>query len=153
MASLRTVNYLRQTRQNILKTIKDLSADQLNKIPDGFNNNIIWNVAHVMVTQQLLVYKLSGQALYISEDEVNAYKKGTKPEKTVSSQEIENIKVRLLSLVDKFKEDLENDKFKNYNEYTTSFGVTLSSSEDAVEFNNVHEGLHLGSIMALKKLV
>jgi hypothetical protein len=29
-------------------------------IPEGFNNNLIWNIGHIIVSQQLLVYKLSG---------------------------------------------------------------------------------------------
>jgi len=40
--------------------IEDFSLEELNKIPEGFNNNIIWNIAHVIATQQALVYGLSG---------------------------------------------------------------------------------------------
>jgi len=36
------------------------SLEELNKVPKGFRNNIIWNIAHCIVTQQLLIYKLSG---------------------------------------------------------------------------------------------
>ena len=50
------------TRKNLLNSIKDLSIDELTKIPNGFNNNIIWNAGHNLATQQLLVYKLSGQS-------------------------------------------------------------------------------------------
>lgn len=148
-----TVSFLRQVRQNILDAINGLSSEQLNSIPQGFNNNIIWNAAHVLVTQQLLVYKLSGLKTSVSEEEIASYKKGSKPLKKVSEQEIEDIKKRLMSSVDKFQEDLENDEFKSYHTYTTSFGLTLSSSQEAMEFNNIHEGLHYGSILALKKLV
>ncbi len=153
MASSKTVNYLRQVRKNTLNTIEGLSTEQLNTIPTGFNNNIIWNVAHMLVTQQLLVNKLSGVDIEASPEEVMAYKKGSKPQGVVSEEEINNIKRRLLSSVDAFEENLAQNKYQNYQEYTTSFGVTLSSCEDAMEFNNVHEGLHFGSILALKKLV
>jgi len=153
MASSETAHYLRQIRNNALKAMEGLSTDQLNKIPNGFNNNIIWNAAHMLITQQLLINKLSGVAPYASPEEIQAYKKGSKPERTVSSEEIADIKSRLLSSVDKFEEDMQANKYKNYNEYTTSFGVTLKSAEDAMEFNNIHEGLHYGSILALKKLV
>ncbi|MGB5463369.1 MAG: DinB family protein, partial [Aureibaculum sp.] len=30
---------------------------------------------------------------------------------------------------------------------------TLNNIQDAIEFNNFHEGIHLGYILALKKLV
>ena len=60
---------LAKTRAIILYYIKELSLDQLHIIPDGFNNNIAWNIAHLVVTQQLLHYKLSGNdcLLYTSD--------------------------------------------------------------------------------------
>lgn len=56
---LQTIPLLNATRQNILTLMQGLSADQLNKMSAGFNNNLIWNAGHVLVTQQLLYYKLS----------------------------------------------------------------------------------------------
>lgn len=35
------------------------SLEQLNKIPAGFNNNLIWNIGHIIVAQQSLIYQLS----------------------------------------------------------------------------------------------
>ncbi|PHO01645.1 damage-inducible protein DinB, partial [Rhodobacteraceae bacterium 4F10] len=51
---------LKRSRDLVLKRIEGLSLEQLHIIPEGFNNNIAWNVAHLVVTQQLLHYKLSG---------------------------------------------------------------------------------------------
>ena len=36
------------------------TPEQLALIPEGFHNNILWNIAHCVVTQQLLCYKLAG---------------------------------------------------------------------------------------------
>ena len=35
---------------------------------------------------------------------------------------------------------------------TTSYNVILKTVEDAIVFNNIHEGLHLGYMMALNRL-
>ena len=48
------------TRNNIINAIEGLSLEELNTVPKGFNNNVIWNVGHVVATQQLLCYKFSG---------------------------------------------------------------------------------------------
>jgi len=146
-------NILRITRNNILNSIEELSLEQLNKIPNGFGNNIIWNVAHVLVTQQLLVYKLSGVSPRISDELIDKYKKGTIASSDVSQQEIEEIKNLFIQTVDWLEEDYTNDVFNNYTEYSTSYNITLNSTEDAILFNNVHEGLHFGYIMAMKKMV
>ena len=36
---------------------------------------------------------------------------------------------------------------------TTSRGFELNTLEDAIAFNNFHEGLHIGSVMSLLKFV
>jgi hypothetical protein len=43
--------------------------------------------------------------------------------------------------------------FNEYKAYPTSFGVTLSEIEEAIMFNNVHEGMHLGYCIALRKVI
>ena len=57
----------------------------------------------------------------------------------------------LFSSLEKLVEDYNNGLFKNYNEYTVSTKSTLTNAEEALEFNNFHEGIHLGYILALKK--
>lgn len=139
------------TRKNILKTIENLSEEQLNKIPEGFSNNIMWNVAHVLVTQQLLCYKLSNQEMSLDDSFVDLFKKGSAADYEVNQEEADLIKEELLVLVAKLKEDYNAGIFKEFTEYPTSYNVTLSSVEDAIQFNNVHEALHMGYIMAMKK--
>jgi len=144
---------LKANRLIILKIIENLSLEQLNKIPDGFNNSIAWNVAHLPVIHQLLCYKLSGLKMTVSKEMVEKYQKGTAPNTNMTQEELEEVKKSYLSQVDKFVDDYKNNLFKTYNAYPTSANVTLFNISDAIEFNNFHEGIHLGSILALKKLV
>ncbi|WP_433814150.1 DinB family protein [Flavobacterium johnsoniae] len=140
-------------REILLKILDNHSLEQLNKIPEGFNNNIIWNVAHCVAAQQTLVYKLSGLPTMVSEDFISKYRKGTKPEGNVSKEEVNEIRAFLLSTFEKTKNDFQSGLFVDYNEYTTSMGFTLKNVQDALDFNNYHEGIHTGIAMSLKKLV
>ena len=144
---------LEQTRSNILKAIQDFSIEQLNTIPEGFNNNLIWNFGHVVATQQLLCYALSGLPMHMDKGLVDKYRKGSKPIDFVDEAEYELLKSLAFSLIEQTKADYANGIFESYKPYTTSFNVTLSSVEEAITFNNVHEGLHFGSVLALRKLV
>ena len=139
------------TRSNILKTIEDLSLEQLNMVLTGFKNNIIWNVAHLVVTQQLLCYKLSGLEMYIDKDLVEKYKKGSEVDFIVNQEEVDNIKKLLMEFPNRLETDYNNSIFENYAEYPTSYNITLNSIEDAIQFNSAHEALHFGYIMAMKK--
>lgn len=144
---------LKKTRTAILKIIQPFSNEQLNKVPEGHKNNIAWNVAHLLVTQQLLCYKNAGLPMCLSDEMVDKYKKGTKTEGIVSAAEFEEIKRLFIEMPEKLEEDYNNGIFKNYNVYTTSLNVTLTDFDSALAFNNFHEGIHLGVLFGLRKLI
>ena len=133
--------------------LNQFSLDKLNKIPDGFSNNLIWNITHVIVTQQLLVYGNSQLPMLVSDEMVAKYRKGSKAEHDVNQEEVNEIRSLLFSTLEKTQDDYFNGHFKNYIEYTVSTKSTLTNVEEALEFNNFHEGIHLGYILALKKLI
>jgi len=87
-----TFDVLSNIRVFSKKYLENNSLEDLNKIPKGFNNNIIWNIGHIVVTQQLLAYKLSGLPMQVSDDLINKYRKDTKPEGFVSQEEVDEIK-------------------------------------------------------------
>ncbi len=140
-----------KNRAFLKSLIENHSLKDLNTVPEGFNNNIIWNIAHTIAVQQSLVYKLSGLPALISEDMIDRFKKGTKPERDLSQAEVDEIKGLLFSTIEKTKEDYENEIFQNYHQYTVTTKNTLTNVLEAIEFNNYHEGIHLGYILALKK--
>lgn len=140
-------------RQLIAPVLETYSVEQLNKIPEGFSNNLIWNIAHIIVTEQILVYKLSGLQPLIPEAVIEKYKKGTRPEGVVAEPEIFQIKEWLNTNLIQTEKDYQAGVFKTFQEYPTSSGYVLRNVEDALAYNLFHEGIHLGVIMALKKLV
>ena len=54
---------------------------------------------------------------------------------------------------EKMEDDFNNNVFTNFKTYPTSYNFTLSAVEDAIVFNNAHEAMHLGFMIALKKMV
>nr|WP_298989751.1 DinB family protein [uncultured Polaribacter sp.] len=144
---------LRKSRELVVKELEGLSMDQIHKIPEGFKNNIAWNVAHLVVTQQLLHYKLSGLNCLCTDELIESHRKGTAPTKTFTEEEFEEVVELLLGLPDTLQEDYEAGIFENYTEYPTSTGFTLTSIENAIPFNNFHEGIHYGIIRSIKKFL
>lgn len=140
-----------QNRKILHKILNETPKEKLLKIPEGNRNNIWWNIAHVVVTQQVLVYNLSGLPTLVPTDIVEKFRKGTVPDGTATDEEIEAIKGFLFSTVEVSQKDYENGLFKDFNSYTTSVKITLNSVEDSLAFNVYHEGLHLGVIIALIK--
>ncbi len=142
-----------KTRVILKNFLETISLEDLNKIPEGFNNNIIWNIAHLVATQQILVYKFSEVPALVSDELIDKYRKGTKPETDVTQEEVDEIKELLFSTLDQTRKDYEAGLFKNYNTITTSMDSTLSNVDEAIAYNNFHEGIHLGSVLALRHVI
>ena len=148
---LQLADNLHIIRTNMLTVIDGLSMDQLTRIPSGFNNNMIWNLGHALATQQLLVYKLSGLPMKVDEAFVDRYRKGTSPgDQLPYEEDLAFIKSQLFPLAEKMGKDFEAQLFVHFQEYETSFGVKLHDAYEAATFNNLHETLHLGYMMAMK---
>ncbi len=149
----RAIDIIKQPRLLILKEIEHLSTEQLNKIPEGFNNNIAWNLGHMIAAQQGLCYKRSGLDTTVSEDFFHTYKPGTKPEKFIDDAEVSFIKEQLFISIEKLEAGLDKGIFVDYTKVMTRYGIELSSINEAVAFLPFHEGFHIGYIISLKRLV
>lgn len=146
-----TFDITKKTRTIFFHLLESHSLEQLNKKPEGFNNTIFWNIKHVVVTQQLLTYGLSGLPMLLSKAEIEAFKKGSKTEVAATNEEVNLLKKQLFSTLKQTEEDYKKGLFKTYTEYTVSTKSTLTTIDEALEFNNFHEGIHLGYVLALKK--
>ncbi|GGH21396.1 DinB family protein [Mucilaginibacter phyllosphaerae] len=142
-----------QPRIKILETLQGFTVAQLNTIPAGFNNNIIWNLGHMVAAQQGVCYKRAGLNTWVDDAFFQRYKPESKPEAPVDEEEFENIKQLLVSSLDQLKKDYADSVFTNYPAWTTRYGVKIANIEDALAFLPFHEGLHIGYIMAMRKLV
>ena len=147
-------NILLQNRKMLYAILRKTPRESLFEIPVGFRNHIFWNIAHVVVTQQLITYGLSNLPMHVSAEWVAKYRKGTAPGvEQASEEEITEMQDLLFSTLEQTKDDYRKGLFKEYQTYTTSAKVTLGSVEDALTFNVYHEGPHLGAILALQKAI
>lgn len=146
---------IRASRKALLSLVEGLSTEQMNKIPVGFKNNLAWQMGHLVVSQQILCYKLSNNDLIIDPTLVDKYRNGSKPESLISAEEIAQIKSYLLDTIDQLEQDLATEKFNNYTPYTISTykDYRLEKIEDAVKFIVSHDGLHYGCSLMMKKFV
>lgn len=148
----KTLEVMKACRAKWLTTLNDLTNEELNQIPTGFSNNLAWQLGHVVVSQQLLCYKLSGNPFLVDENLIDLYKNGSKPERNFSTEEIEQMKGYLISTVDQLVVDLENGIFENFTPYTVSTypGFALNNINDAIKFIVSHDALHYGCSLMIK---
>ncbi|MCB0211316.1 MAG: DinB family protein [Anaerolineae bacterium] len=148
-----SIHSLIKTRHLIEEAVSDLSPQQMLSIPSGFDNNIAWNLGHIVVVQQLLHYRLCGLEMAVSQQQIAMFKTGTSPTEWQAEPDLDSIIALLHELPKKLLDDYQAGRFGNFNSFTTSTGIYLETLEDAIAFNNFHEGLHLGFILSLRNLV
>ena len=145
---------LASTRRHVLDVLAPLTLAQVNRIPEGFNNNLVWNAAHCFVTQVLLTEGLSG--LPVDDLPANflaTYRKGGRPTRDVDAEELAFVRRCLAEGPERLRGVLAAADRSAFRPYATSYGVELTRLGEAVRFNNVHEAMHYGVMLAQRRLV
>lgn len=143
-----------QTRQNILSITQALSPDQLTFIPQGHKNNILWNLGHVVSIQQLLVYRAAGLPVSVPDSFLKLFKKDTSPADWNKMPDIDNVRTLLQHTHDLFLADYKKRLFTDQPfkmKLKMVYGLTVSTPQEAMLFNNTHEAMHLAIIMGILK--
>lgn len=152
----KNLDKIKNFRLYLLKQIENLTEDQLNYIPSGYNNNIIWNLAHVVAAQQNMCYVRAGLPVAIEDKYFTPYMPGTKPSAFVSEEDVKAIKDLLIVSMDTLQSDLDQNKFVNYSPSVMIpkvYGFGIANIEEALEYLLYHEGYHSGCILSLKHFV
>ncbi|WP_416147655.1 DinB family protein [Salipaludibacillus sp. HK11] len=146
---------LRFVRDNTIGHVEEMNDETALTIPEGFNNNIKWNLGHIFVVQEKFAFYSAREEMNIPDRFTELFNPGTKPgdwgEEVPSIHELifllEN-QVRRVEQVLKFKvkEDVEQP-------YTTSTGLTLSTVEEFLSFCLYHEGMHFDAIKSINRII
>lgn len=140
-------------RNTMVRILNNYTLEQLNTIPQGFNNNVFWNIAHVISIQQMLVIGLAGQRWQVDKEIVKEFKKDTKPKRTYDQADIDLISKLLIESIGGIQKGFEANEFANYKEYKTLTGFVIKDFDSACAFNLFHEGLHVGHIQSMLKFI
>lgn len=133
--------------------LDNYEAQRLFMIPEGFGNNLFWNMAHTVAVQQLLTYGRAGVTPVLPQSFLEAFKPGSPAPGENENKLIKELKGYLYKGVQQIEKDVEAGKFVNFETYTTRTGYEIDSIEKALHFNNYHEGIHLGYLLCIKKFV
>jgi DinB superfamily len=141
------------SRTRIAELIDGLSVERLNRIPDGLDHNIIWTIGHILASQQFFMYKRTRLPFTIDAELIMKYRSGTKASSDVSKEEIEYLVAQLPKTWIDIQHDYEKGMFKQFDAFTSKRGVPIATIEDAIAFHTFHEGVHLGWIWMIRKLI
>jgi uncharacterized damage-inducible protein DinB len=144
-----------------LRTLAFLDAtteEQADGMPDGFRNSIRWNLGHILLTHENLLYSFLGEQEKkgIPEGFDGLFGFHTSPltwkENNLTPPSLSVLRNLLEDQPKRFKE-VFSGRLNEQGEKPFNLGsVTLTTLADVFAFTNWHEGLHQGTITTIKRV-
>lgn len=133
---------LEDKRARLLALTTNLSVEQYNSIPDGFNNNIIWNMGHTLAVAENYLYSKNGLPRPAHVISLAEYERGTRPILPLSAYQIDQIRTLLAEPVN-FSVEIGDQQAKSND------AAVFMISEKSVNFVLFHDDYHYNSILAI----
>jgi hypothetical protein len=135
-------------RNRTLEVIAGITEEQADIVPKGFNNNIRWNIGHILTAQERMAFRLIGEPMELPEELMNLFLNGTKPADWQSAPpDLATLRELLEGQQARLRERLKG----RLNEKLTVPFRDFGTLAEALIFSIGHESLHAGYIMALKR--
>ena len=146
-------NQLKVIRSNTINAVKEISESQADSVPEGFNNNIRWNLGHVYLVQEKFAFGFISEPMQIPEGFTELFGRDTKPSDwKVQPPTLPELIKLLEDQTSRIKEKLDNRLAEVVaNPFNMPSGLTLKTIGEFLIFSMYHEGQHVQTIKMLKK--
>lgn len=142
-------------RNVTIRIANELSQKQIEQTPEGFPHNIHWNLGHIYVISERFYSRMTNTAPHFPNNIDTYFNPGTSPINWNAS--VPSVETIVSLLEDQLKRYVAIDSSildENVQEpYTTTSGFTLSTPHEFIRFGFYHEGMHIGIMKSILKLV
>ena len=143
-------NQLKSYREDTLSLLEDVSTEEAEIMPSGFNNNIRWNMGHIYLDQYLWIETQTKEKTNVPSEFNIWFGYGTSP--ADFSSETPSYK-ELITLLENQIEDIRF-KFGSKLEIENSpTEMGMHTIEQVLIRTIFHEGIHFQNILNLKKFI
>jgi hypothetical protein len=137
-----------------LHSLSKVQEEHIHTVPDGFSNNILWNVGHILLYGELLLVRAADNTGKLPSEYKGLFGGGTKPADWQG--EVPSFQ----SLLGKLKEqqDWLAAEFGDRLHEKVAVPIQIRDVQfhtygDILSFVMYHEGLHLGLINAMNRIL
>ena len=153
MASDSLIKAIHEMRAFTLTSIKGVTEPQFLTIPDSFNNHILWNIGHTLFDQCYELYHSSGVSLPVPEAYADRFRSGSSPREWAAQPDCSEVLEHFQALNDTIVSDYEQGAFSGFQPYELDDDTPVDTIEESILFDLMHQAMHAGSVLALRKLV
>ncbi|MFC4101681.1 DinB family protein [Paenibacillus xanthanilyticus] len=144
---------LRFVRDSTIKQVKEMSEEEARTVPRGFNNNILWNLGHILLVHEKFSFALANEKMELPKHFAEVFAPGTMPKHWGTQVPGLNEILLLLSMqIERTGQTLEHRLEEKLEEpFVTSAGLELLAVKECLSFCIYHEGMHFAAIKAIKQ--
>ena len=145
---------LEVVRGNTIKAVNGISENQANYIPEGFNNNILWNLGHIYLVQEKFAFNFIPEPMHVPDGFTELFDRGSKPSEWKLQPPTLTEMVNILEDQTKRIKKVLAERLEEVvaNPFVMPTGLTLKTVEEFLTFSMYHEGMHVQTIRILEKL-
>jgi hypothetical protein len=138
-------------RQGILRTINDVTEEMAKEIPEGFPHNILWQIGHVNVSLEQIVFHFAGEQVNLPEGYADLFSRGTSPaDWKTEPPTLETLRLQLSDQMDRLKQTFANRLDEKIAQPFEAGPLKLDTIGELILFSLFHESEHVGGIKGLK---
>ncbi|MBS4201860.1 DinB family protein [Bacillus sp. FJAT-49732] len=143
-------NQMESYRSYVLGVLENVSEEKAEIIPKGFNNNIRWNLGHLYLDQYLWIQAVTKEETAVPEEFNKWFGFGTTPKDfTNDTPSYSELKILLEQQPNEIKREYGNRLEEEFS--PTEMG--MHTIEQVLIRTIFHEGMHLQTILDIKKLI
>jgi hypothetical protein len=147
------IRNMRAMRIYAHQILEGLTVQQLMTVPKGAANSILWNMGHVCTDQVNMLYAPSGLPSPLPDDFHTWFDPGTSPADWTKEPPLPEVLAASRELNTKVVKDFEGRRFRDFTPYSITEGYSIDSIEEAIAYHTIHEGMHIGVILTLRRFV
>ncbi|BCB06028.1 DinB family protein [Bacillus sp. KH172YL63] len=148
------MDFIRQRTIAALDTTTEAHADE---IPSGFRNSIRWNLGHILLSHENLVYSFAGEneqkSLPPTYDELFSFNTSPETWGTLVPPSLAELREHLEAQPKRLRETFSGRLDETGEKpFVLGGNTTFTTIGEVLSFANWHEGLHQGTITSIKRV-
>lgn len=145
--------HMETVRGLTLKAISELTEEEADRIPEGFNNNIRWNLGHVTFIQERVTLQLFGEQMEVPKLYKLLFAPGTSPKNwqfpAPSLKELEKVMSEQTNRIQNVLSGRLDEKLDSA--FTNGIGLTFETIGECLLFTLYHEAYHMHAINQIRR--
>lgn len=137
-----------------LQVANSIDAGKAAVIPEGFDNNVLWNLGHVYVVQEQFAFGFAREPMDMPDGFAGLFGAGSSPVNwTAQPPALAELIELLKEQPKRIRERLTGRLDEAVAVPFTMPGISLTTIAEFLAFNLYHEGMHVQTLKMLKKFI